>query len=818
MEKLNFKAKLVNDDLNFFQETTDTEIKERTKIFSTYGIVSDIDPTITDTTRPLQVYQSSVPQRVAVTQGNIVTKTGEIAQLTEDLLELQLADITLGVANLVVAEFNLISTTPRPAIYDDVMIDAYLVRGTIVSTTTLADFNNVTLFPTDRKDNLIVLAVCTTYTDSTGTTKVSIDQSRNVYSYNRPWFSPVDTTHRSYLGSGTATTKNPHATAYSDLTSGNLSLYQQLLSYGVIISKDTCLPNQPGYLNEELFQITDIYQDNGTGTVTGTPNAFYVKCKNYPKQIIACYETSTKQNKLAVTILPYTNIVVLAYTEVKVAFTLRYLYIQAAQPPVVLLNNQLAIQQPNTKEVIIASGKEFSTITKPLLDFENSGPIPFDFRCFVDSLGNFVKNPTIILPAIKLASMTVPYYFDTTLNSDSKIIIGLTQATSGCTIVLKLTGKDALGNISYEEITFSPTWTDSVVPNASVNPNQFQTTTNKFSVVTSLEVLTRTGDGQDSTIIVYADYSEYLYEALLVAETHWNGLALSQVTDERRITAKLPIYNKQWTDETLHVPFILNQIDPVNYPYSSNTYKLLTEDFSHPQYIDWSSNNLSAVQGTGTITFDNLLLANNDTVTVSSGKTITAKTSGANPNLGQFNLDTNQTVTRDNIIATINNTVFASGVVASSSGDNKVTLTASTNDYNFLITKNSYNLTAILISGYKNGFLAEKFITRDRFYDYLDTDLPTSNPELISCKYRSNALTLTDLSIRELIFVGYGVEEFYGVWLKPTYHDRPDIWQPWIQGVLIAPNIFSVPFADSVVKFSFELFGRMQGISIFAVR
>lgn len=826
MEQLNFKTKLLIDDLNFFQDTVNYELLERMKMIigsyraigAAYGIVAEQSPIIVDSTQPLQVTKSGVALKIDVSAGAAVTRAGEILIQSSSATEVSLADSTEGIVNLIIAEFLLEETDPRPSIYDEVIIYAKQVRGTIIKSITLAQYNDINIFPTTRRENSVVLAACSVYKDSSGILQTSIDMSRDVYSYNRPWFSPVDIEHRKSVGSGSVTTKNAHGLAYSDLTSGNLTIYQQLLSRGVVISKDSCIPNRAGCAFTESFSLSSVFTDV-SGALTGTPNTLYVRVSNYPLQILCVYETAVPQNKFAGRIIEGTNIVAFSKYDVTAAVTIRYLYSKAAQPPTTLLNNLISVQQPISSEIIVGVGKEFSQITNPTINFEASGPIPFLFRVYMDSNGQLLKNPFVILPAIKLEALSVPYIFDTSLVGESKIIVGLTQANSGCTIVLKIIGTDYQDTQITENITFDSTWIDSVIPAASINAAQFKKSVNKYKTISSLEVVSRTGDGNNSTIIAYAEAVDYFYEALLIYEVFWNGLALSKILDKRKIIPYLGTSPAKISEESpIHTAFLLNAVDPVNYPFTSQTYRFATEDFMYPQYIDGTGVDSSQVQPVGKITFNVLQLSVGDTITVAAGKTIIATASGTgNPNIGEFDLDTNETTVRDNIIGTINNTTFLSTVTAVSGGNNIINLTASTIDTNFLITKTSFTPTAIAITGFKNGFKLEKSIIRDRFIDYIDTDLPVPTPEVVADKYRSIAFSIAETTVTKLLVVGYGVDNFYGLYGKATYQGRTDVWQPQITATSVIKNVWLLTFPYPIAKFYIEFFGTAKGYAIYPI-
>jgi hypothetical protein len=825
MDLLNFRSKLILDDLNTLQTTIQTEFLNRQQMLmgayrvagASFGIVAEASPLIANSSQPFQITASATPFSVDVTAGSAVTRAGEIVIQPTTTIGLGLADITETVVNLVIAEFHLDEVDPRPSIFDETIIYAQAVRGTIIRCVTLAQYNDIGVFPTDRIQNTVVLAACTVFKNSSGILTVNVDTTNSIYAFMRPWFSPVDIQHRAAVGSGAVTATNPHGYSFSDLTAGNLTIYQQMLSRGVVLSKDLCVSNIPGCAVTEDFDAASIVTDDGLGTVTGVPNALYVRANNYPIQVIAAYDSVVNQNKFAAKIVPGTNIIMFSQYDLITAVTIRYLYASALQSPTVLLNNLVTVQQPLASEVAIGEGHEFSEIVNPTINFEGSGPIPFRFRVYLTSDGTLAKNPFAILPAIKLAAITVPYSFDLNLVGESQIIVGMTQATLGCTVVLKIIGSDSDGNQINENITFGPTWTDSVVPNSAVNPNQFQKSTLTYLSIKSIEVVSRSGDGNNSTIIAYADATTSFYEALLAYEVHWNGLALLKITDKRKIIPFLGGSPGVPPEESpVHTAYMLNKVDPANFPYTSQTYRILHEDFLAPRFIDLIETASAPTQPTGTISINNIQLNIADTVTIAPGKTITAMATGANSNLGQFNIDGADS--RANMVAAINDPVFASGVVGVVGTGTLINLTAATNDNNYALAKFSGNPTAITVNGYTNGFLQEVAIISDRFSDVLDTDPPTPTPEVVANKYRSNAIAVPQNNVTRLLVVGFGVDRFDGMFAAASYQARPSVWEPKIAATTFPVlNVWLLTFPQPIAKFYISFFGRAKGLAIYAI-
>jgi len=639
VEKINYRADLLITDFEPQQLSLEAEINGRTQITSgsyrdsgmSYGIVSETNPVgVTESSQPLAVVSGTVPLKVNINLGKAITKNGNLIRLDSALTEQSLADETVGVVNLVIAEYKLTPTDNRVSIFDrSVDVPARYVVDAPISIVKLTDFNDVTLYSADRKLDIVVLAAVTVYSTATSTLALDVETGNTTYSYIRPWFSPVDIEHRSKLGTGIATEQNVHALSFKDLTSSGLLFYTQFLSHGIILHTDESYPFIPGLLFTQNILSTSILTDS-TGDITGTINAKYFVTTHYPLQLGACYETATPQNKIAVTQVIGKPLYVLSDYDVAVALTVQYFYSKALEVPSTLTNNTLQLTQPEiSKQVLITEGIDYEEISSPAISLESSGPIPKNFRLFLDKDGVLIKNPNIVLHAIKLDNLPSPYLFNTALYANAFVSIGLTAANTGAAITLKIVGKDKNGINVNENLVFGPSWTDTVLPATAENPDQFVTSVNCYSELTSIEIISRAGDGSGSTIIAYLNYESTTYRYLPLYDIFWNGQAIApfKVKDIRPVQPFLleehPIYSSQ--EAPMHTALFLNKALDPSFPYTNTSYLLASEDFHLQKLVDTIAVDSLEVRPKASITVDVSKISTDDTITVNSGKVITAK-------------------------------------------------------------------------------------------------------------------------------------------------------------------------------------------------
>lgn len=647
---VNFQAPLATDDLEFQQTSNGQEIQERTRLeigavgntLGQFGIVDNTDPqdiSTTDIDRPLNVSVAADNDlRVDVTPGTGVTACGNWVKLLNRITSLELASTAVGAVNVVFIEYFTEDGTERRVNKFNIDVAVRNQRpadnDTVIKVDILGNFTDAAQYTPDRLKDIVILSYVTVNQLADLSLDLAIDLGGNNFPANRPWYSPVDIEHRSKVGTAAATDTNPHGMSLNDLAAGRLTLYQQAVAHGMVLSKDSAVPRYPGLKTAEDIEAAS-FQLDGTGQITrrstqfGGANSWYVGLQHFPVSIGSAYAVGNPARQISVDYVPDTHILVIPANEPipTEGITVEYMYAQAGEGPVDPATNDLVFTQPANSELIVADGIAVSSIPTPIISFDGSGPIPRDFRVLLDSDGDLISTPQILQPPIKLDAMgEVDLPITRAMRGDAPIEIGLTRANNvtNMEIILTCTGTDSEGNAVSEDLTFNfANWTDTSIPASEENIQQFQRTTALYSELATVRVAAggRSNDGNDSTIIVYADQeaavTDSFKEKCPLADIFWDGLAVDYVLDARPVSLDLdlpitPIYNGTGT------------------PEGQGARAWLYEDFRSPRYGDIFEGDEDPSEAIGSLTIDqNELISLDDTIDLGDGKILIAKTPAA---------------------------------------------------------------------------------------------------------------------------------------------------------------------------------------------
>jgi len=724
MRRILYPAPVTFDLLGFERTVYIDEILERTKLMigtfdsnlTKYGIVDSEDP---DTayaggTRPLSVsVNTSDTSTVDIYPGTAVFKSGEIIYITSSVTQVSLANGAANGRNIVYLEFGEEE--------QDTVITRYLTptSSKVNYYTDISDYVKVldvddyeALDPAE-KDLTIPLALVTVQVVSSGggtTTQLEVDMERTTASYNRPWFSVVDSEHRSYIGTGVETDTNVHGLSFNDISATeSQTLFQLILDYGMIVAKERGLAGVPGTICEETIPYASIYEDDSSGTITGIAFSHYFTLSRFPRLVVRLTDEETETKDYGPVTIPGKNLVFIipndeyegvtiasitvppgggtyptgfiggetlnlvvdsvsftttfdladqtltavinrinsyanvagvgviatnvgselcltsnttgAGSEVTIsggtgAVTLgltvpplssltsigysgnvivKYSAIEALEPPSGLNNITYPVVQPSTKETAVADGIVLSSFSSTALSFEDAGQLPATYHAYVDGDGVIQRYPQTIYCLRKLVDIGYTLQtFDTTMKGNAKLRVGLTGAADGATLSIKLeiTGKNESGSTITEEIVFGDAWSDSVVPTCSENSDQWQTTENIFSEVTSWILTERLNDGSLSAVTIQALVdpvtTEELADVLPVAYLQWDGLQICDILDERPINSSLKIKTLSPSSGAAHgtsetACLMWDRTTPLSAP--NYLFHFWAEDFDRPGYI-----------------------------------------------------------------------------------------------------------------------------------------------------------------------------------------------------------------------------------------
>lgn len=545
-----------------------------------YGIVDQRNPASaasSDSTRPLVVRPNAGnPLTADVLPGIAVTKSGNVVVLTEPLFGLDVAQdqsvvlveysVTDDEATNVVTDYNTVEAVRRV-----VSDPTALVR--VVS---LSDYNDPSIFSAQRLNDVVVLAVVIRDDDE----ELTIDMSNAVNRYVRPWFSAIDQEHRSWVGTGAE--EVPHRLSYNDLGGGDLTLYQQALQHGVVLSRDMDVPGCPGKLCSELVDHARVYTDDNSGTVTGVPSQRYVRLTSYPTRILGARgntlsgqnvvpDTSVTAQSLAVELIPGTNILKLGRRsninegyDTAYGFTVYYTSSDAVRPPalpyeiMLVAGDVIQFGSPDsTREGYVTGGKIYSELPATTYAVGTNGPIPKNYRLWLDASRQFVQGPQIVVcgkllaaplgVGIAIQNPEFPMY------GPARIRAALWNAGTGSTMTVRveLSGKNTSGEVITETLVFSGTsgspnpiaWNQNVGADGEPT-NAFQISTNVFAKLDTWKIKQAPiAAGSDAVIQLWAEIgptvTPAIDDAMPVCSFIWNGQSVVRIRDERQITRRL---------------------------------------------------------------------------------------------------------------------------------------------------------------------------------------------------------------------------------------------------------------------------------------
>ena len=845
---LNYDGKLSIDDLTFQSDETEKAILDRTTIVfgnrslaePRYGIIDVISPqnvVVEETTRPLLVYASTInPLNINITAGSVVTSNGSIVINSALIEDFTLVRTAINDINVVFIENEIIDAPPvRKTRYNVDQNVRRIQNSSVIRVSLLSDYLNDILFPPTRRSNIVVLAVVTVVQNASSLGyELQFDYTSSVYSFNRPWYSPVDIEHRSKLGGGTATDQNTHGLTFNDLVSGNLTLYDQLLPVGSIQARDDLLKGVPGTPCYELIEASRILTD-GTGITSesryGGSGARYVELADFPTQITAFYLTSNKGRDIAWDHIPGTKIIVLPIPETFAEqATIWYNKVFAALPPTQIFSNNLAFGQPDeTKELILTGGVALSTLTNQFIDFDGSGPVPRNYTLYIKSDGTLLKSPQPIQTPYLLDDIgTIPVSIAASIFGPAKISIGLAGATpvSSMQIVIRLTGRDVDDNALTEDITFSGTTWQSTPP--LENSNQYILSTNVYRVLSTFAVISRANDGPNAKIQLWAELETQttvdLSKLARIASVMWDSTGIADLKDLRDISITKPAPQHRYIAAA-----------SIAGMGGSNPRLAFSEDFALPVLRN-------STTGSQTDTFSTVRIiiadysrihvtppSDQDYITFPNGVVVYAVASLPNRSAGEFARFSSNQDTRDDLITTLNDLSFASGYTAvadTALGDGTLLVTANIPGArgNGLVVKTDFDSThnAFAISptaGLVGGIDAFGECFLPKHVNYIDTSIPSpSTYDVSSYRYRYESVPLPINLMHTINAIVHGVPvPQTDVQLRMRFaRDTEADWQPW--EVLTGNGVFfTVTKSYPISKIQIQLFGKVSGFSVYEV-
>ncbi len=825
---VNYDVALSTDDLKFSSDSTETNILERTKIAfgeysgitQSYGLIDQIDPkdlVETDVTRPLLVKVSSVDNlRIDVNAGVVVNPNGTIVNLETSVADFVLARTNLDDIVVVYLENEIIAD-------GESRLSKFLTAGKTrhiqnlekLRSVLLTEYNNSSLFPPTRKQNIVVIAVIKVVSGSSGL-ELFIDYTNNDYPFNRPWFSVVDAQHRAFKGSGEATTRNPHGTTFNDLSTGSIPFYSQIANVGSVLAKDVDLKGRPGFACLETIDPSAILTDS-VGNITaesrfGGINAKYFVLANYPASVSAMHLQSHKSRALAFDWIKGTRIIVLPAPEVFAEkATIYYNRVSALEIPSFINGNKIIFGQADVdNEFIVSGGLSFNTLANTTMEFEGTGPVARKFKVFLSDTGDLVKFPQILQNTVLLDNVGGNFVaLEVSQFGPAQLSIALADAvaSSNLKVTVRVFGTNTQNVVITEDIVFDSTWVNSVLPSTE-NVNNIKKTAEVFNSITGLQIIERISDGAASKIVVYAEIesgtAQRLNNLAQIAAVDWDGISIGNVRDLRNFKTFFPGIAYKY--EGAASMFQVGTLDHI-----------LTEEYSAPRYNEVTPTTQEATPAATTLTFTDDV-SSGDSIQLSLTKTMVAVTGTPNRNLGEFKIGT-AAETRDDAILTINNVNFASGFTGTADSTNKMKIASTTlgTRGNSTVTITTTISQAITKEGNATGgYDAFGEIVIPHHSEVIHSPIPS--PILypvtdIRNRYLSRAIPVNyKSSIRVLL---HGVKVPYDQ-VQVRYriaNDNLD-WNKWEVVLSMTSPLFTVA-STNITKIQVEIFGKCEGFSLF---
>lgn len=458
---LNYLAPTLADDFEFKDDIAAQELLNRFQAIyganfpslNNYGIVSDVDPATTSASVLMIAWQSiSDPFTYVIQPGMAVTPKGQLVIVPESTT-VSIPQVN-GNIYVIVANYVLKQTTPRLKLNVNINARREVDTTAQFEVVLLSDY---LLRSSSQLMSSVVVGIVTVAIDPvTSILSTTPDLTKASYSFNRPWFSPVDVFHRNQKG-------NVHEMTLEELDQGGVPLMQKFLNDGFIIATDAQYPLFPGHLCVESIPKTSI-SSNFRYTLSRRPVRLGRLYDASDETIEYCYNYNFILNQI--TLLD-------ALPSAVSSLKLDMLVVDSFEPALLTQTARFGNVSSNG-ESAISQGQPIRTMASFDVPLNNFGPgTSQNARIFVLADGTLVRSPMTLLCQGRVGlelpvDEDVPVGVAMPLPGVPRIIVRDNVPFSGEVV---LSGTDVNGSPYQESIAFSfdPAYPDGVIP----TPEQF---------------------------------------------------------------------------------------------------------------------------------------------------------------------------------------------------------------------------------------------------------------------------------------------------------------------------------------------------------
>lgn len=567
-----------------------------------YGVVDPIDPATAGSdpnTRPFQIASDSTSDTTlyVVTAGVCVTQNYDIAAV-ESRTQVRLASQTKGVMNLVCVRYQVVDSGIKSVTSTNHIASAGTIGKVDVVCVTEAAY--LALGTSDRNRIVVVAGI---YIDAVSGAQ-EIVYSDSTRAWLRPWFVFVDSQHRAQMGSGNATTSNPHGTSIADLGIGEHKTFDLLTSSGMICSRDRSIKGVPGTYCKDVFTPSQVSYDTD-GSITkssffgGSNNALYVRLSAVPNTVSGARDADGYP--VPCDWIRGTNVVVL-YIRNKPTASISISYIKTNSLAVVSATpTSVSVSGIDANDIVISNGVAVASLLQGSVSFRRFGNIPRSFSVLCTDTGYLIPDPNVIAPALNIITYAGENLLTGTWTPRSRSRVGIGAhdlgAASTMTVTVRVVGTDAFtGAVVTENIKLTQAQYEDAAypPSAREYDNQVTYSETVFSGVDNITIIpsgtvdvSRTG-----TLTVYSKMDAAGHRYASVCSGFWNGREVADVIDSRRVLTSI---RDGWFGETditatAEVLVAANEVVVGTALANAQDYKrvglLFAEDFREPRYLD----------------------------------------------------------------------------------------------------------------------------------------------------------------------------------------------------------------------------------------